>query len=149
MGQKHFVWTYLAKCIAVAALLLGVTADGRSMSSRPPYNSAVRILRVTFDRPARGKFVQQVKTFAETYHFGFRAKHNGPAADEIMLYLWRDEIELIVDNTSEPTIPGLRFDIAFYLKYGGPLSAGTLDPLVEGIRRFVGETPGAVVVEKK
>jgi len=119
------------------------------MASRPQYNPAIRILRVTFERTARDRFVQQVKTFADTFGFEFRTKHNSPDPDEIMIYLWRDEIELIADNTTEASVSGLRFDIAFYSKYGRTISSAALAPLVEGIRHFVSEVPGATVVEKK
>jgi hypothetical protein len=62
--------------------------------------------------------------------------------------MWRPDVDLLASNGSDTGAIDLYFTIAFYPKRGQPVPPPeNVAPLVEGLRQFLGQVPGAAITE--
>ena len=121
----------------------------RNMTSpSPPGLFPVRSFDVRMAKSARGEFVAQMRAFGEAFRFKVVTTETSRGPDDIFFAMLRSDIELVAANDSDTGATDLKFGIDFYPKrdQSAP-SPEKVAPLVEGLRQFLAQVPGAAITE--
>jgi hypothetical protein len=117
------------------------------MSIEPKVYHPMRAVKVAIERNARDQYVEQVKAFANTFAFTPTFSQTSPDPNDIVVHLERDNVWMVGVMVTRLSATNLAYEFAFYTKRDQPISSTSLDPLVEGLRLYLGRVQGAVVTE--
>jgi hypothetical protein len=119
------------------------------MAARLEPLSPLRALEVRMDKSARPPFVVQMRKFGSAFGFTVLVRQDKPDPDDLFFVMRRHDVDLLSANDSDTGAPDLKFGVGFYPKRGQPPpSLEVIKPLVEGLKLYLAEVPGAIVREK-
>ena len=111
--------------------------------SEPAIQRPIRFVRVDIRRDARDQYLAQVNAFARDRAFALRYSQTSPHPKNIVAHMEREDIRIIAVWDSDAR--DLAYEFAFYGVRGKSPSATMLDPLVEELKRYLGQIGGAVI----
>jgi hypothetical protein len=117
------------------------------MSAEPKVYHAIRSVKASIDPDARDEYLGQVKAFAQAFGFNVRFSQTSPYPNDIMTHMERHDVWMTGGPVSKLGASDLAYEFAFYAHANRPVSAAALDPVVDGLRNFLGQIKGAVVTE--
>jgi hypothetical protein len=123
--------------LAIAIGMLGTEAWTTSTATRHP----VRTIKITFESAAREKFVEHVRSFAESQAFEIRVRQRSPDPDDTFIQMRRQDAELLVVRVRTSQPQELRYDVGIYANGEQPLPIDTVGQLVEILRATVEAVP--------
>jgi hypothetical protein len=102
------------------------------------------------DRIERDRMTQQIRRFADQYHFESIIKPSSPDPDDIFFQLWRDNIQLAGTKRPRNGTNDLEFAFAFYRRRQMAMpSMSEIDPLMVALKKMLAEVPGLVVTKEE
>ena len=146
--------TKLIKSIMVVSLLLGsllfiLGCAGTNMMTpqkqRYP-QEAQRSVVITIDTSYRQEFFDQLQKFADEHDFTIQIDAQPSGAEDFLIYMTRGDIEISGANVFSPG----EYQLGVYhadLLHPAPDSA--FDDLINDLKRFVIEVPGAIFSVEK
>jgi hypothetical protein len=120
------------------------------MSARQETRFPLRSVHVRIDKGARDRLVVQMRNFGYAFSFDVLIRTMSPDPNDVMFNFSRHDLDLVGSNRSDTGAPDLTFGINFYPKWSeaGP-PAENLEVLVQGLKMFLEEVPGAMILDKK
>ena len=111
--------------------------------------SPLRALDVRMETKAIDPFVSQMRGFGEAFGFKILIKDTRSKPHDLFFQMWRPDVDLLASNGSDTGAIDLYFTVAFYPKRGQPVPPPeNVAPLVDGLRQFLDQVPGAVIEER-
>jgi hypothetical protein len=107
---------------------------------------AKRIVDVTIDTSQREKFFDQLRKFADKHDFTIRIDPQPSGAEDFLIYMTREDLEIIGDNAFAPGEYGFGFYHADLLH---PASDSAFEDLISDLESFINEVPGATFSVEK
>jgi hypothetical protein len=117
-------------------------------SPSPPGIFPVRAFDVRMEKDAYDRFIVQMREFGTAFDFRMVIKPSSPRPYDMYFQMWRPDVEVSSANISGTGATDLKFDVLFYPKRDQPPpTPENAAALVDGLRQFLNEVPGAVVTE--
>ncbi len=109
-------------------ILVGVTAGLGSLSARAD-KLPIRTVKVTIAKTQREDFINEIKTFADSYGLAFRVAQISPNPEHIHVQMWREDVSIDALNNSDTGAPDLTYAIFFYTNGDHPITIRETDQL--------------------
>ena len=108
----------------------------------------VRAFDVRMEKNAYDRFIVQMREFGTAFDFRMVIKPSSPRPYDMYFQMSRPDVEVSSANISGTGATDLKFDVLFYPKRDQPPPPPeNVALLVDGLRQFLNEVPGAVVTE--
>jgi hypothetical protein len=110
----------------------------------------LRSIDLRIDMGQRDRFVDQMKKFGRAYGFDVLIRTMSPDPNNVMFNFTRQDLDLVGSHRSDTGAPDLTFGISFYPKWTRPgPPAENVEVLVQGLKTFLRDIPGAIIVDRK
>jgi hypothetical protein len=147
--------TKYKKMIVGACLLFGILfcilgCVGLKMMTKTPDSSSrklpTRKVTITIDISHRQEFFDQMRKFADKHDFTILIDAQPSGAEDFLIYMTREDIEISGLNVFAPG----EYRLGFYdANRRQPAPKSVLDDLVSDLKRFVNEVPGTTFSVEK
>jgi hypothetical protein len=107
---------------------------------------ATRVVDITIDISQREEFFDQLRKFADKHDFTILIDAQPSGDEDFLIYMTREDVEIIGDNAFTPGEYGFGFYHADLLH---PVSELAFDDLIGDLKSFISEVPDATFSIKK
>jgi hypothetical protein len=147
MRRGFLIWQ-CAAWTAVAATALALYWQDRIMSAEPKVYHAIRAVEVSIDGRVRDQYVGQIRAYAQAFGLKLTFSQTSPYPNDIVAHMERHDVWMVGAMKSKLDAADPTYDFAFYAPANRPTSPASLDSVVDGLKQFLGQIEGAVVMEK-
>jgi hypothetical protein len=98
-----------------------------------------RAMKITISKERRPEFFDQLTKFAGANALVVRIGPTRPDGEHFFVQMWRSDIEIMGANPFNTE----EFQIGFYRDSEDAIRSEAIDQLMESLRRYVSEVPGA------
>jgi hypothetical protein len=149
MGKGFWIWQGTAWTAVIAlALVMLLWESGRMKSPSPPGIFPVRALDVRMNKSGYDQFAVQMREFGTAFGFKMLIKPSSPRPYDLFFQMRRHDVDLLASRDPDTGATDVGFQIGFYPKRDQPPPAPEhVATLVEGLRQYLDQVPGAAVTE--
>lgn len=146
MLEKRTKWFVLIFLLSVlCAVTFMNSGNARRDALELPSNlvkAPIRTVEITSIQINHEQLFEQFRGFASKHRFAIRISQTDPSGRDFLVEMWREDIEIVGSDNSDPgSFPQL-FEMGFYNTYEErPVPLSVFDELIADLKRYIEEIP--------
>jgi hypothetical protein len=129
--------------IALIVLISGAGIAARSFVNLSNEEMPIRAVKIVIPKGTQNEYVDQIRRFADLDAFAIRVSHSSPDAEDILVQLWRSDVNMDSVNASDTGAQDITFEIGIYKSANIQIPSASIDQLVADLQKTVGHIKGA------